>query len=82
MRDSSGLRWQGGMGVELKRGAMNRRTARRVKNRAPPKLAKKFSGRVDPLLRLHSRDTTATCSGNVRSPKELADERPPALPPS
>ena len=75
MRDSSGLRWQGGMGVELKRGAMNRRTARRVKNGAPPKLAKKF-------LRLHSRDTTATCSGNVRSPKELADERPPALPPS
>ena len=81
MRDSSGLRWQGGMGVELKRGAMNRRTARRVKNGAPPKLAKKFQA-ASILLRLHSRDTTATCSGNVRSPKELADEPPPALPPS
>ena len=62
MRDSSGLRWQGGMGVELKRGAMNRRTGRMVRNRAPQKLAKNFRGRLEPLLCLHSRDTTATCS--------------------
>src|SRR5215203_5550202 len=43
-------------------GGGRRRTGRRVKNRAPQKLAKKNSGRVDPLLCLHSRDTTATFS--------------------
>src|SRR5829696_6415966 len=62
-------------------GGGRRRTGRRVKNRAPQKLAKK----IQAASILFSACIRATLPppfhGNVRSSKELADGRPPSLAP-
>jgi hypothetical protein len=56
---------------------MNRRTGRRVKNRAPQKLAKKIFEAASILFSACIRATLPPpVHGNVRSSKELGDDRP------